>query len=517
MNKIDVATWGTARSRWVALILTIAALLAVGTLLPGRHADAAPPADTLIDHPATTHDMPASFADVIAAVKPAVVNISASKRLETGPLGNTPGLGPNVPGSPFDELFRRFFDDNGEGARQLPPGAVPRNAPLRQASGSGFIIDPDGWVVTNNHVVDGAEEVTITLDDGRRFDAHLEGTDPRTDLALLRIETDETLPYVRFGESDATRVGDWVLAIGNPFGLGGTATVGIVSARGRDIQSGPYDDYLQIDAPINMGNSGGPLFDLSGRVIGVNTAIFSPNGGSVGIGFAIPSSQATPVIAQLRDAGYVERGWLGVQIQSIDSDLAEGLGLDSEKGALVAEVVPESPAERAGVRTGDVIMALDGKTLEDVKDLTRGVGDARPDQNVELEVWRNGKRKSIDVTIGRLDDGETVATARHPKNIEPDTRALGLSLTELTPELRQRQGIEDGVDGLLVVAVEPGSPASQRDIRPGDVVLMVGQQPTKDLDTLEKEVESATRDGRSKVVLQVARGANRGFVAVPVA
>ncbi|MCP5111290.1 MAG: PDZ domain-containing protein, partial [bacterium] len=315
-----------------------------------------------------------------------------------------------------------------------------------------------------------------------------------------------------------TRIGDWVIAIGNPFGLGGTATTGIVSARGRDIQSGPFDDFLQIDAPINRGNSGGPLFDLTGRVIGINTAIFSPNGGSVGIGFAIPAKQAEPVLAELRSSGRVERGWLGVQIQAVNEDIAAGFGLDEEHGALVVEVVPGSPAERAGIRSGDVIVGVEGQEVERLKDLTRMVADVRPGEEVEIEVWREGARRKLDVEIGESPDKTAAASPNTREEVPAAAGRLGLALAELTPESRQRFRLEGDLQGALVTAVEPGSTAAQTGLRAGDVLVMVGQTPVSGPAEAAREIEKiiSERD-RDRVVLQVARGDGRRFVAVPVA
>ncbi len=384
--------------------LILAGAIVWWQLTPAPHVQASTPVDQLIGPVGT----PASFADVIAAVSPAVVNISVSKAVSRRvPRGGMPSI---PPGSSFEEFFRRFFE-----RQSLTQG----QGPLVQGMGSGFVVGPEGYVVTNNHVVEGADAITVTFDDGTRYEAELRGTDPKTDLALLKIEVDEPLPYARFGNSDRMRVGDWVIAIGNPFGLGGTATTGIVSARGRDIQSGPFDDFLQIDAPINRGNSGGPLFDIAGQVVGVNTAIFSPNGGSVGIGFAIPAAQAEPVIEQLRSTGHVERGWLGVQIQTVTEDIASRLGLDSALGALVAGVVPESPAERAGIRTGDVIVGINGNEIERVKDLIRLVAGARPEDEVHLELWRGGETLALDVVIGESKEQIAAETTRRLSSSRP--------------------------------------------------------------------------------------------------
>jgi serine protease Do len=410
----------------------------------------------------------------------------------------------------FEEFFRRFFEQQSYSPTQ-------RAMPEFQSMGSGFIVDPEGLVVTNNHVIENADEITVTLDDGTQLPAELIGRDPKTDLALLKVDSESELAYASFGDSEDTRAGDWVIAIGNPFGLGGTATTGIVSARGRDIQAGPFDDFLQIDAPINRGNSGGPLFDASGQVIGVNTAIYSPNGGNVGIGFAIPAAQAAPIITQLREDGYVERGWLGVQIQQIDDELAAGLGLEESNGALVSEVVTDSPAERAGLEPGDVIVAFEQTEIETIKDLTRAVAEVRPDSDIELEVWRDGKSKKLDVSLGESPDDRALQAEQASEGNAEDPANLGLSLARLTPESRQRFGIADHIEGALIAGVAPEGPAARKGLRPGDVILRVGREETGSPAEVKKEIDRLTDQERESAVLQVARGEARSFVAIPFA
>ena len=497
-------------SNTVAVVLLTAAAVGLWQAAPTPRAEAAP----AVDHGLTPVSTPASFADVIAAVQPAVVNVSTAAPAATrfaGPGPEMPfGDGP-FPGPPsFEEFFRHFFEQQSFTPSQADTTEV-------RAVGSGFIVDEDGLVVTNNHVIEGATEIVVTLNDGTRHPAELVGRDPKTDLALLRIETDKPLPYASFGDSDSTRTGDWVIAIGNPFGLGGTATTGIVSARGRDIQSGPFDDFLQIDAPINRGNSGGPLFDTSGRVIGVNTAIYSPNGGNVGIGFAIPASQAAPIIEQLRNGGHVERGWLGVQIQQIDDEIAAGLGLESANGALVASVVDQSPASKAGLQPGDVIVGFEDEEIEDIKDLTRRVAAVPPNSEIELEVWRDGDTVEIDVDLGESPDDIATKTTSMASEGEDSTASLGLSLLPLTPENRQRYGVDKGIEGALVANVAPGSPAALKGLRPGDVILRVGQEVVSAPAGVVEEVERHREDERPSVVFQVARGGERRFLAVPLA
>jgi serine protease Do len=503
-------------SQLVVMALVVAAVSGLTQLVPGSRAEAAPAADAAgaVDVGLAPVVERASFADVIAAVKPAVVNISSAS--PAGPARHAPGPGRPLPDGRFgqappsmEDFFRRFFE-----RQSFTPSQA--GAPEARSMGSGFIVDPEGLVVTNNHVIDGATEILVTLNDGSRFPAEIVGRDAKTDLALLSIETDEPLPFASLGDSDAARVGDWVIAIGNPFGLGGTATTGIVSARGRDIQAGPYDDFLQIDAPINRGNSGGPLFDSAGRVIGVNTAIFSPNGGSVGIGFAIPASQVAPVVEQLRESGHVERGWLGVQIQTLDDELAAGMGREKAGGALVASVVEDSPAERAGLRPGDVILSFENEEITDVKSLTRRVAAAGPSSEIELEVWRGGKTVEIELDLGESPD-DIASQARREMGEGEVGDGLGLSLMPLTPQNRQRFGVDEDLDGALVAQVDPTAPAAKKGLRPGDVILGVGQEPVSGPAEVIEQVERLRRDDRSSVVFQIARGGDRRFLAVPLA
>ena len=335
-----------------------------------------------------------SFADVVERVSPAVVNIAVTKRTGSMPTAVSPDRFPR--GGEFEQFFRRFFDGSGA----LPDG--PRFPRQVRGAGSGFIIDAEGYIATNQHVIAGAEEIVVTLQSGEQLDAAVIGQDGRTDLALIKVDAPPELIALEFGDSDRARVGEWVLAIGNPFGLGGTATAGIISARGRDIRSGPYDDYLQIDAPINSGNSGGPVFNTAGEVIGVNTAIYSPNGGSIGIGFAIPANQAKAILDELRANGVVERGWLGVSIRSVDRELAESLGLDEARGARIARVEPGSPADRAGLVNGDVITEFDGEVVDSARTLSRLVGATDADERISIGVWRDGETLELNVELGEL-------------------------------------------------------------------------------------------------------------------
>jgi serine protease Do len=451
-----------------------------------------------------------SFADVVESVQPAVVNISVSKMAQAMPTSAFPGSQRPGNGSrgqlpeqfPF-EFFERFFDMPGR------PG-VPQQR-RTEGQGSGFIVDAEGYIVTNNHVIDGADKIVVTLQDGGKLNATLVGQDPKTDLALIKVDSSGGLPYVAFGDSDGARVGDWVLAIGNPFGLGGTATAGIISARGRDIQSGPYDDYLQIDAPINLGNSGGPVFDVTGQVVGVNTAIFSPNGGNVGIGFAIPANQAKSVIAALKTTGTVERGWLGVQIQDLDEDLVRTLGLDNDQGALVADVLGDGPAAEAGMRAGDVITRFNDRGIDSARTLSRVVADSNPADTADVTVWRDGRSQKLRVKLGEVQNTAPVAAAA-PTNVDGPS-ALGLTLQALTEAHKAQLGLPAGVEGALVTGVEPDSAAAEKGIRPGDVITKVNDDNVNSVNSAIAALNEARADD-SAALLMVRRGDSQRFVAL---
>ncbi|MEM9681656.1 MAG: DegQ family serine endoprotease [Pseudomonadota bacterium] len=436
-----------------------------------------------------------NFADLTQNLLPAVVNISTTQkvsgRAEDMPQFDFP------PGSPFRDFFEQFQRKR-------------REAPQRRGTslGSGFIIDKTGYIVTNNHVIEGADQISVVMHDERKFEATLVGRDPKTDLALLKVQTTEDLPAVPFGDSDGIRVGDWVLAIGNPLGLGGSVTAGIVSARGRDIRSGPYDDYIQTDAPINRGNSGGPLFNVKGEVIGINTAILSPSGGSIGIGFSIPSQLAVGVIEQLRKYGATKRGWLGVQIQAVTEEIAESLGLKSSKGALVAGVVKESPAESAGFKTGDVILTFDGREVPESRRLPRMVAETDVGKEVGVEVWRNGKREQLSVQLGELEKVDQAALTT-PEDSSPKEKGgqefseLGLSLAPLNKELASRFELEEDVSGLIVVDVDADSNASEKGLQPGDIIVEINQEKVLTLEDVQEQVEKAESAGRRSVLLLV--------------
>ncbi len=464
-----------------------------------------PPATALAAvTPAQTNvDRPESFANLVKAVQPAVVNIATTARAEAAVIPEF-----RFPeGSPFERYFRDFFGHGFPGQPEMGPG------PKARALGSGFIIDPDGYVVTNNHVIDRAEEITITVNGGDHYPAKIIGRDPKTDLAVLKIDADRPLPYVEFGDSDTAQVGDWVIAVGNPFGLGGSVSAGIISARGRDIQSGPFDDYLQIDAPINRGNSGGPLFDRDGKVIGINTAIFSPSGGNVGIGFAIPSTMAKTIVEQLKESGQVQRGFLGVQIQEVTEEIAQSLDLDEAKGALIASVEPNGPAEEAGLKTGDLILEFNGQKVERLKDLPRLVAAAKAGEKAEVRVLRDGKERSVKVQVGRM-PGDDMTAMKSPESKNSDQAKLGVTLAPLTAEYRQRLRLPDDAEGVVIVDVERGSPAAREGLRAGDVIKRVGN---KKVATPEEVIEALKGQAKRKaVLLLISRQGNDQFIAVPL-
>ena len=393
----------------------------------------------------------------------------------------------------------------------------PQNAPSTRethALGSGFIISEDGVVVTNHHVIDGADEIEVVFQDGKRYPATLKGSDKKTDIAVLQIDADHPLTYVSFGDSDNTEVGDWVVAIGNPFGLGGSVSVGVVSARGRDIQSGPYDDFIQIDAPINRGNSGGPLFNTQGEVIGVNSAIYSPTGGSVGIGFSIPSALVKNVVTQLSDTGIVERGWLGVQIQTVSDDIAEGLGLEEAHGALVSQVVESSPAQRSGIQVGDVIISYDKQRVDEMRDLPRLVANTIADSTVSLGIWRNEAKQTIEVVIAENQDKAQQADS-NPEGSETEEK-LGLALKPLNDELRKQYSVQTETEGVIITDIDPASEAAGRGVRVGDVILKVGRENVSTVVQVNESVKSALDDKKTSLLLLIEREGQVLFVAIPL-
>lgn len=482
---------------------TLALALASGALYwSGRGAVAA-------DQPITVDARVASaafpgFADVAERVTPAVVNVSVkAERVQPMAMRGHPALPPDAA---VPEAFRRFFEEPGR--------SIPRQT---TGQGSGFVVDSDGHIVTNHHVIEGAGEVTVVLNDGTSHVARVVGRDTKTDLALLKIDVDRPLVAVELGDSSKARVGDWVLAVGNPFGLGGSVNAGIISARGRDINSGPYDDYLQIDAPINRGNSGGPLFDIEGRVIGVNTAIFSPSGGNVGIGFAIPAETVARVLADLRENGRVERGWLGVQIQPVTEELAAGLGLDQATGVLVADLIPGSPAAASDLRTGDVILSASGQQLTSAKDLSKLVAATKAGTAMTLRLVRDGTTRDLTLTIGRMPDEDQVAAAPTEGADAPERPRLGLYLAPLTPELRAERGLGVDAAGVFVSQVEPDSPADRAGVEAGSLISMVGTELVSTPDQVASAVRVAAEERRESLILRVEKNGRPLFIAVPFA
>jgi serine protease Do len=446
---------------------------------------------------------PDSIAEVAEKVIDAVVNISTSQTVEArGGGGAAPQL---PPGSPFEEFFDEFFKNRRQGDSQTP------NRPPRRVNslGSGFIIDPAGIVVTNNHVIADADEVYVILNDGARLKAEVIGRDQKTDLALLRVKSDKPLKAVKFGDSERLRLGEWVIAIGNPFSLGGTVTAGIVSARNRDINSGPYDNYIQTDAAINRGNSGGPLFNLDGDVIGVNTAIISPTGGSIGIGFAVPSKTALAVIDQLRNFGETRRGWLGVKIQPVTDDIAEALNIKPARGTLIAGIDDKGPAKAGGIETGDVVLKFDGKDVKDARDLQRIVADTPVGKDIEVVVVRKGKEERKTIKIGRLEDGEKQAAVTPKKDAAPEEKSvvqksLGLQLSNLTDNLRTRYKIKDTVKGVVITGVDANSTAADKRLAAGDVIVEVAQEAVGSPDDLQKKLDALKKQGRKSALFLVA-------------
>ncbi len=437
---------------------------------------------------------PASFAPLARRLKPSVVNISTTKVVKGAPMfRNFPRMGPNDPFREFfgEDFFRRFFGDQPKEFKS-------------QSLGSGFILDEKGYIITNNHVVESADSIVVRLSDEHEFDAEVVGTDPKTDIALIKIDPgDLALTAVELGDSDAIRVGDWVMAIGNPFGYGHTVTKGIISAKQRVIGAGPYDNFLQTDAAINPGNSGGPLFDMDGRVVGINTAIVA---GGTGIGFAIPVNMAKRVVAQLQDKGKVTRGWLGVMIQQVTKDLAAQFGLEEPKGALVSDVVEDGPADKAGIERGDVIVAFDGKPVDRMAQLPRIVAEHAPGSEVDVVILHKGKRKTVRVTLGELEEERLAGKA----TVEED---IGLTVQEITPELRKHLGLEEE-RGLVVSGVDPGGSAAQAGIRRGDVILEVNQKEIEDLDDYKEALKEAK--GNDSVLFLVRRGPGTLYVVVPL-
>jgi serine protease Do len=448
---------------------------------------------------AAQEDRPDSFAELAEKVSPSVVNITTSTTVAA-----SSGPQPIVPeGSPFEDFFRDFMDRNEDG------GQSPRRS---QALGSGFVVSEDGFIVTNNHVIQGADEIQIEFYSGEELEAKVVGTDPNTDLALLKVESDEPLPFVSFGNSDEMRVGDWVMAMGNPLGQGFSVSAGIVSARGRAL-SGSFDDYIQTDAAINRGNSGGPLFNLDGEVIGVNTAILSPNGGSIGIGFAMSSRVAANVIDQLERFGETRRGWLGVRIQDVSDDVAEAIGLDEVRGALVTDV-PEGPSAEAGMKSGDVILSFDGIDVNDTRELVQRVANTEIGKAVEVVVFRDGKTETLSITLGRREEAESAIPASAPATEPVQSEILGMTVSTLSDEVREQLALPADAEGLVVSDVNVESEAYEKGLRAGDIIAEAGQQAIATPEDLEARITAAEEAGRKSLLLLVRRNGEPRFVAL---
>jgi serine protease Do len=506
-------------ARRLALAATAASLVAVPAFVGGLTLKDVPVitaahADTNLSNQTNgaVQMVPATFADLASKVTPAVVNIS-STHVETADAGQGQGM-PDMRGTPFEQFFKQFMQ-NQNGGKPTKRKAT--------ALGSGFVIDPTGYIVTNNHVIESATDIQVTTTDGIDHPAKLIGADPKTDLALLKIETAKPIPYVQFGDSDKARVGDWVLAVGNPFGLGGTVTTGIVSARSRDIHEGPFDDFLQIDASINQGNSGGPTFDMNGNVVGINTAIFSPSGGSVGIGFAIPSNLAKPILAELKDKGSIQRGYLGVEIQQVTPEIAKAIGLDEPKGALVASIQPDSPAAKAKLEPGDVIVSFNNQPVHEMRDLPRLVAETDPNAKVELGILRNKHEMTVSTVVGKLKDDDKVASndsqgqddnGPADANSGVQVSALGATLAPVTATTRQMFNLDDSEKGVVVADLDSDGPLADQGIRPGDVIKRVSDSAVASPADVKRLAEKAKENKENVLLMLVDRQGRSLFIAV---
>jgi serine protease Do len=472
------------------------------------------PAHAQVNNEVRKVEKPVGFADIVERVKPSVISVKVNineKLAKDDSSSNDDS--PFQPGSPMERFFRRFGGPDG-----LPPG--PRGGPRGHGAvtgqGSGFFISADGYAVTNNHVVDGADKVEVTTDDGKTYSAKVIGTDARTDVALIKVEGGSNFPFAKLSDGKP-RIGDWVLAVGNPFGLGGTVTAGIVSASGRDIGNGPYDDFIQIDAPVNKGNSGGPAFNTEGEVMGVNTAIYSPSGGSVGIAFSIPASTVKNVIAQLKDKGSVSRGWIGVQIQPVTPDIADSLGLKKAEGALVAEPQASGPAAKAGIESGDVITAVNGETVKDARELARTIGALPPGNAVKLNVLHKGQDKVVNITLGQLPNS-VEAKADNNDNSDQGSTPRGTDVPKLGLTLAPANSVAGaGKDGVVVTEVDPKSAAADRGFKEGDVILEVAGKSVASVGDVRNAIDAARTDNKNSVLMRIKSGGSSRFVAVPLA
>jgi len=493
--------------RRLTLLASVAGIgIAMVAAVPASYHALTLPALTSPAYGANAAIAPPGFADLVAKVKPAVISVRV--RIEQSDNVNGMG-GQDGNGNQIPPGLQRFFQQFGMPGTPGNPNGTPHGREVITGEGSGFFISPDGYAVTNNHVVDHAKTVQITTDDGATYKAKVVGTDPKTDLALIKVDADKSFPYVQFANSEP-RVGDWVVAVGNPFGLGGTVTAGIVSARGRDIGAGPYDDYIQIDAPINKGNSGGPAFNVNGNVIGVNTAIFSPSGGSVGIGFDIPASTAKMVVAQLKQHGYVNRAWLGVKIQPVTASIADSLGLKKTGGALVDQPEPASPAAKAGIEAGDVISQVNGETVKDSRELAQKIGMMTPGTKVKVTVLHNGEAKTLDVTLGKMPKQRT-AEARTNENGNADNAVGTLGLTLAPADAVAGAGGK----GVAVVAVDPDGSAAERGFKTGDIILDVGGKQVANAGDVRSAIQEARASGKHDVLMRVKTPRGTVFVALP--
>jgi serine protease Do len=503
-SPLPTSSGGFLRGRRAFLLGTTILSLGIAALFTAPDAARNVAVAQNVTQQAQTVQRPVGFADIVEKVKPAVISVRV--KVNAGP--QTSSFDGQLPQG-FERFFRRFggedmFPDMPNRSPDMPRG--PKRA---SGQGSGFFISPDGYAVTNNHVVANADEVEVQTDDGRTFSAKVIGTDPRTDLALIKVDGDN-FPYAKLAEK-APRIGDWVLAVGNPFGLSSTVTAGIVSARGRDIGAGPYDDFLQIDAPVNKGNSGGPTFDTDGNVVGVNTAIFSPSGGNVGIAFAIPASTVDSVVKQLREKGTVTRGWIGVQIQPITKDIADGMGLKNTDGALVAEPTPDSPAVKAGIKSGDVIVAVNGERIANARELSRRIGQLAPGTDVRLTVLRSGSEKTVSVKLGELPEQAGLAQRGGDERSGPAREEMTLGL-QLAPA---NSVAGSGNEGVVVTRVLPNSPAGERGIKTGDVILEVAGKAVSNPADVRKALQDARKDNKRTVLMRVKSGEGTRFVALP--
>ena len=491
-------------ARRLVLFATIAGLGVAGVAIgPNGFRQAMLPSYSA--NAAESMQRPVGFADLVEKVKPAVISVRVKVDAGAEMMSFDDDM-PSPQNRPMDRFFRHFGMPNGG---DTPDNRRQPHEHFVTGQGSGFFITADGYAVTNNHVVDKAKSLEVKTDDGKTYDAKVIGADPRTDIALIKVDGRNDFPYVKLAEA-APRIGDWVVAVGNPFGLGGTVTAGIVSARGRDIGSGPYDDFIQIDAPVNKGNSGGPTFDMEGHVIGVNTAIFSPSGGSVGIAFDIPSETVKTVVAQLKDKGVVSRGWIGVQIQPLTAEMAEGLGMKGSEGALVDEAQADSPALKAGILSGDVITTVNGHAVKDAHELAKQIGAMAPGAEVKLGVWRKGEEKSFSLTLGEL------PKSREARANTPDSDAAGAGLPKLGLSLAPAGEIAGtGSEGVVVTEVDPNGPASEQGLKIGDVILEVGGTKVATVGDVRKAIGDTKKDGKHAVLMRVKSEDTTKFVAIP--